>query len=65
MASGRLRIHSHVQMLPAVVIRRRSLQGSAEVGNGLALVQELFSSAQLVNDLLWVVAFDFHGASLG
>jgi len=29
------------------------------------LVKQLLSSAQLANDLLWVVAFAFHGASPG
>ena len=65
MAYGRLRLHSRVQMLPTVVSRWINLWGPAEVSNVLALVQELFSSAQLANDLLGVVAFDFHGASHG
>ena len=62
MASGRLRLHSPVQLLPAVVGRGRYLQGSADVSDGLGLVQKLLSGAQLADDLLCAVAFDFHGA---
>ena len=63
MASGRLRLHSPVKLLPAVVGRWGYLQGSADVSDGLALAQKLLSGAQLADDLLWAVAFDFHGAS--
>jgi hypothetical protein len=33
--------------------------------NGLSLGDELLSSAQLADDLLGVVAFEFHGTSPG
>ena len=73
MASGRLCLHPVIQMLPAVVSRRRHLQGLEDVSNRLALVQELFSSARFANDLYsygeafgyGVAAFAFHGASHG
>ena len=71
MASGRLRLHSPVKLLPAVVGRWGYLQGSADVSDGLALAQKLLSGAQLADDLYscgeafgyGVVTFDFHGAS--
>jgi len=71
MASGRLRLHSPVKLLPAVISRWGNLHGSADVSNGLALVQKLLSGAQLADDLYscgeafgyGVVAFDFQGAS--
>jgi hypothetical protein len=71
MASGRLRLHSPVKPLPAVVDRWRYLQGSADVRKGLTLAQKLLSGAQLAYDLYscgeafgcGAVAFDFHGAS--
>jgi hypothetical protein len=65
MGSARLRLHSPVQMLPAVVSRRRNFQGSTELSNDLALVQKLLSGQQLADDLLEAVVFDFHGASPG
>jgi len=64
-AFGLCGFHSPVQLLPAVVSRRRNFEGSADVSNGLALVQVLLSGPQLTDDLLGAVAFDFHGASLG
>jgi hypothetical protein len=36
---------------------------AADVGNGLALVEELLRGVQLADDLLEVVAFAAHGAS--
>ena len=45
--------------------RGRHLKGPADVGNGLALVEELLSGAQLADDLLGSVALAFHGASPG
>ncbi len=65
MGSARLRLHSHVQMLPAVVNRRRNFQGSTGLSNDLVLVQKLLSGQQLADDLLEAVVFDFHGASPG
>ncbi len=68
MASGRLRLHSPVQLLPAVISRWGYLQGSADVSDGLALAQKLLSGAQLADDLYscgeafgyGAVAFGFH-----
>ena len=65
MAYGRLRPHASVEMLPTVVGGSRYLQGSAYIGNCLALVEQLLGTAQLADDLLGVVAFAFHGASPG
>ena len=65
MAYGRLRLHADVEMLPTVVDGSRYLQGSAYICNCLALVEQLLGTAQLVDDLLGVVAFVFHGASPG
>jgi len=57
--------HPAVELLPAVIGRRRHLQGSEHIGNGLSLVQELVCRPQLADDLLGVVAFALHGASPG
>ena len=65
MASCRLRLHAAVELLPAVVGRSGYLQGSAYIGNGLSLVEQLLGTAQLADDLLGFVAFEFHGASPG
>jgi hypothetical protein len=43
----------------------RHLQGPADIGDGLALVEELLSSPQFADDLLGVVALAFHEASPG
>jgi hypothetical protein len=48
---------------PAVVHRSRHLQGPADVKDGLTLVEELLSGAQLADDLFGRLAFTFHGAS--
>ena len=64
-ALGLCYFHAAVELLPAVVGGGRHLQGSADIGDGLALVEELLSSPQFANDLLGVVAFAFHGASPG
>ena len=37
---------------------------AADIGDRLALVKQLLIFPQLANDLLWVVAFDFHGGLL-
>lgn len=47
----------------AVAGRCRDLKGPADIGNALALVEELLSSAQLTDDLLGVVTLAFHRAS--
>jgi hypothetical protein len=65
MASGRLRLHAAVGLLATVVVGCGYLQGSAYIGNGLSLVEQLHGTAQLVDDLLGIVAFAFHGASHG
>ena len=65
MASGRLRLHAAVELLPTVVGGSRYLQSSACIGNGLSLVEQLLGAPQLADDLLGAVAFAFHGASPG
>ena len=65
MASGRLRQHAAVKLLPAVIGRGRHLKSPADVGHALALIEELLSGAQLADDLLGSVALGFHGASPG
>ena len=64
MASGRLRLHAAVELLPTVVGGSGYLQASAYVDNGLSFVEQL-GAVQLADDLLGVVAFAFHGASPG
>ncbi|PSJ03691.1 hypothetical protein C7K55_12315 [Cyanobium usitatum str. Tous] len=58
-AFGHGGFHYPVQMLPAVVSRQRNLQGSADVSNGLALVQELLSGPHLrvICSGLWRLTF--------
>ena len=51
MASGRLRLHSPVELLPAVVGSRRNLQGLADLADGLALVEHLLGLPELADDL--------------
>ena len=73
MGSARLRLHSSVQLLPAVIGRGRHLQGKTDIGDALALVEQLLSSAQLGDDLYSFgeafgyvcVALALHGASRG
>jgi hypothetical protein len=65
MASGRLRLHPPVQLLPAVIGGSRNLQGSTYVSDALTLIKKLISSSQLADDLLGAVAFAFHGTSPG
>ena len=65
MAYGRLRLHPAVQLLPPVIGSCSNLQSSTDISDGLALVKQLFRGAQLADDLLGVVAFNFHGASHG
>ena len=64
-ALGLCCLNAAVELMPAVVGRCRHLQGSAEIGNVLALVEELLSSAQHSADLLGVIALAFHVASPG
>ncbi len=58
-------LHPTVELLPAVISRGRHLQGTADIGNALALIEQLLSGAQLANDLLGSVTLAFHGASPG
>jgi hypothetical protein len=51
MASGRLRLHAAVELLPTVVRGSGHLQGSADIGNGLPLTEQLLGAAQLADDL--------------
>jgi hypothetical protein len=64
-ALGLCRFHPAVELLPAVVGRCRHFKGPADIGDALALVEELLSGPQLADDLLGVVALAFHGASPG
>ena len=48
-----------------VVGGRGKLHGPADIGDGLALVEELLSGALLADDLLRGVVLVFHGASPG
>ena len=48
-----------------MISRRRNLQDSSDVRNSLALAQELTSGPQLADDLLGVMAFEFHEAFIG
>jgi hypothetical protein len=59
MASGRLRLHAAVELLATVVVGCGYLQGSAYIGNGLSLVEQLLGTAQLADALIGVVAFAF------
>ncbi len=64
-ALGIAGLHRAIELLPAVVRRCPYLQGSADVGDGLALVEELLSGAQLADELFRGVALAFHAASPG
>ena len=65
MGSARLRLHPAVQLLPAVIGRDRHLQRTTDIGDALALVEQLFSSAQLADDLFGCVSLALYGASPG
>jgi hypothetical protein len=44
-----------------VIGRLRDLNGTANIGNGLALSDQLLSGLELADDLLGCVADSFHG----
>ena len=58
---GLLDLHAAVLLLPAVVGRLGDLKGAADVGDGLALGDQLLSGLELADDLLSCVADSFHG----
>ena len=51
-------------MILGVVSHRVHLMGTADVRNGLILSQEVLSRAQLADDLIWPVSFEFKGLIL-
>ena len=57
--------HPSVKLLTAVIGRGRHLQDRTDIGEALALVEQLLSSAQLADDLFGCVALALHGASPG
>ena len=62
---GLLGLHAAVLLLPAVVVRLGHLNGAADVGDGLALGDQLLSGLELADDLLGCVADAFHGGVPG
>ena len=58
---GLLGLHAPVLLFPAVVGRLGDLNGAADVGDGLALGDQLLSGLELADDLLGCVADAFHG----
>ncbi len=48
-----------------VIGRGRHLPGTTDIGDTVALIEELLSGAQLADDVLGCVALAFHGASTG
>ena len=58
---GLLGLHTPVLLFPAVVGRLGDLNGAADVGDGLALGDQLISGLELADDLLGYVADAFHG----
>ena len=57
--------HPSVQLLPAVIGRGRHLLGTTDIGDALALAEQLLSGAQLADDLFWCEVLALHGASPG
>ena len=57
--------HPSVQLLPVVIGRGRHLQSTTDIGDALALVEQLLSGGQLADDLFWCLALALHGASPG
>ncbi len=51
----------HTQLTPAVVGRLGDFQNTADIGNGLALDDQLICSCELADDLLRRVTGSFHG----
>ena len=62
-AFGLCGLHAAVKLLPAVVGGSRYIQGSAHIGDALALVEELFSGPQLADNLLGSVTIAVQRAS--
>ena len=58
---GFLAMHAAILQPPAVVGRLGHLNGSADIGDGLALSDQLLSRFELADDLLGFVADAFHG----
>ena len=59
--SGLLGLHPPVLLPPAVVGRLRHLDHAADVGDGLALGDQLLGGLELADDLLRCVPGAFHG----
>ena len=57
--------HPSVQLLTAVIGRGLHLQGTTDIGDALALVEQLLSGAQLADVLFWCVALALHRATPG
>ena len=65
MASSRRGLHAAQQLLPTVIGGRGNLQGLADIGGGLALVEKLLSGPQLADDLYsYGEAFGYGGVAL-
>ena len=47
----------------ALISRNRNLEGTANISEGLAMVEELLTDTQLAEDLLGCVTLALHGAS--
>ena len=58
---GLLGLHTPVLLPPAVVGRLRHLDDAADVGDGLALGDQLLGGLELADDLLSCVPGAFHG----
>jgi len=63
--SGLLYLHSAVLLPPAVIRRRQHIDDAADVGDTLALDDQLFGSFELADDLLYCVLGAFHGGGPG
>ena len=62
---GFLGLHAAVELSPAVISGLRHLQCPADVGDALALGDQLLSGFELADDLLGCVAGSFHGGVSG
>jgi len=62
---GLLGLHAAVELAPAVTGGLRHLQCTADIGDGLALGQQLLSGFELTDDLLGCVAGSFRGGVPG
>jgi len=63
--SGLLGLHPSVLLTPAVVGRLRHLDDAADVGDGLALGDQLLGGLEFADDLLRCVPGAFHGGIPG